>query len=338
MPELELFAWGEGLGLPSFDPFCLSIAAYLNLAGADWSFHECRTPSISPSGELPVLRAGVEPVVGTSNIIHTLQSKGLDMDSELSPLERAESKAFISLIEDNLYDALLYTWWMENENYTKSIHPTLTGSLTFFGRYNLPPKLKERAKIRLQSYRMLDYKGEKVPEVYIAAREAYRALADKLGDKNYFYGDSPSTLDAIAFGHLSLHAYPSLAVPKLFSLLAFEFPTLIAYCARLKEKIFPDPLILSPSTHPSIGAVVSDFYNNPGSYLRLVWEGVQTRMVPKTRKQTKEQRVQAFWKGVSITGAVVFFLGFVFVNGIVEIDTASYEDDSDEADDEGSSE
>ncbi|KAH6584545.1 hypothetical protein BASA60_000946 [Batrachochytrium salamandrivorans] len=321
MPELELFAWGEGLGLPSFDPFCLSIAAYLNLAGADWSFHECRTPS-----HLAKWRAACPPC----------WSRACGWNPPT--LFTHSSPRFISLIEDNLYDALLYTWWMENENYTKSIHPTLTGSLTFFGRYNLPPKLKERAKIRLQSYRMLDYKGEKVPEVYIAAREAYRALADKLGDKNYFYGDSPSTLDAIAFGHLSLHAYPSLAVPKLFSLLAFEFPTLIAYCARLKEKIFPDPLILSPSTHPSIGAVVSDFYNNPGSYLRLVWEGVQTRMVPKTRKQTKEQRVQAFWKGVSITGAVVFFLGFVFVNGIVEIDTASYEDDSDEADDEGSSE
>ncbi|KAI8926255.1 hypothetical protein BC831DRAFT_511793 [Entophlyctis helioformis] len=282
MSELELFAWGPGLDQPSFDPFCLSIAAYLNMAG-----------------ELPLLRVGVEPVVGTFNIIRTLKSKGIDLDTGLSDREKAESQAFIALIENKLYDALLYTFWMEGANYNKSIQPTLSQSLTFF------------------DYRDVQVKGETIPEVYLNAREAYRALADKLGDKPYFFGDRPSSLDAIAYGHLAVHVFPSLAVPKLFSLLTFEFPTLIAYCARLKGEI--------PLTRPSMRSMVSDFVKDPEPYLRFVWEGFQTKMVPVTEKKTKEQRVQAFWKGVSVVAAVGFFVGFVASNGLVQI---SIEDDN----------
>nr|KAJ3419356.1 cytosolic factor, phosphatidylinositol/phosphatidylcholine transfer protein [Polyrhizophydium stewartii] len=374
--DLELFSWGPGHDLPSFDPFCLSIAAYLNLAGADWSINECRTPSISPN-ELPVLRVGAEPIAGTFNIIRTLKSKagalagrlaahllhalrpacavhgpGLDLDSELSPRQRAESQAwvrsldqplpttvrppsrFIALIEDKLYDALLYTWWMENENYQKSTFPTLSRSLTFFGRYQVPAQLKEKARQRLMQYRDLRVDGETVPEIYLIARDVYRALADKLGDKPFFFGNSPTTLDAIAFGHLSLHAYPSLAVPKLFSLLTFEFPTLIAYCARLKNQIFAAPLVKSPLSRPSLRAILADFAKDPEPYLRFVWEGFQTKMVPVTEKQTKEQRVQAFWKGVSIAAGIAFFAGYVVVNGIVEVGYFPEHEDSIRSDDD----
>ena len=48
--EFELFAWGSGLNQPSFDPFCLSIEAYLNLIGVDWSVNICHNPNISPTG------------------------------------------------------------------------------------------------------------------------------------------------------------------------------------------------------------------------------------------------------------------------------------------------
>ncbi|EGF81828.1 hypothetical protein BATDEDRAFT_23480 [Batrachochytrium dendrobatidis JAM81] len=335
MPEYELFAWSAGLDLPTFDPFCLSIAAYLNLVGADWSIHECNTPGISPNGELPVLRAGVELVAGTYSIISTLQSKGLDMNSQLSPKDKAESQAFISLIESRLYDALLYTWWIESENYKKSTHPTLFENLSFFGRYSIPSQLKEKTKIRLQGYRMICIDGEMVPEIYVVARESYRALSIKLGDKKYFYGDSPSTLDAIAYGHLALHAYPSLAVPKLFSILTFEFPNLIAYCARFKQEVFATPLTPSLLVRPSLTNMIFNFVRDPEPYFCFYWNGFQNKMVSHDSKKLKEQRVQAFWKGASIVAAVGFFVGFVFANGIVQV---SFQDSDQERSEDDESE
>ena len=73
--DLELYAWGKGFGLPSFDPFCLSIEAYLSLCDVRWVLNDVSNPLVSPSGELPVLKIGSEPITGTSSIIKVLKSR-----------------------------------------------------------------------------------------------------------------------------------------------------------------------------------------------------------------------------------------------------------------------
>jgi hypothetical protein len=52
----------------------------------------------------------------------------------------------------------------------------------------------------------------------------------------------PTKLDAIAFGHLAFHAYPSLLESRLFSILTFEAPNLISFVARIKERYFNEPI------------------------------------------------------------------------------------------------
>ena len=81
---LELFEWGPGnefadflfiniLGFhkTSFDPFCLSIQAYLNCNGIKWVSNEYCSPSIYLLGILPVLRSGgsKSQIVSGSNAI-----------------------------------------------------------------------------------------------------------------------------------------------------------------------------------------------------------------------------------------------------------------------------
>ena len=70
---MELYAWGPGFGLPSFDPFCLSIEAYLGLCDVRWVLNTVSNPLISPSGELPLLKIDGEPIAGTSSIIKVLK-------------------------------------------------------------------------------------------------------------------------------------------------------------------------------------------------------------------------------------------------------------------------
>lgn len=133
------------------------------------------------------------------------------------------------MIEDKLHDCLLYTWFLEQENYqkTKSIIST---NFNIYNKY-LFSKQKNRVKTRLQNRK----------DFYETAREVYKALADKLGSQSFFYG-SVSTLDVIAFAHLSLHCYPSLKIPQLFSILTFEFPSLIAFVERMSTIVYATPL------------------------------------------------------------------------------------------------
>jgi len=175
-------------------------------------------------------------VTDVFKIINYLKKKGYNIDEKagLSKSELAESLAFIALIENNLYDALLYILWLENEkNAKKTQQQTYNKSLSFIDRYFMYGRIQESAKERLKDMEYVVINNEKVPEVYLNAHDAYASLATKLGNKLYFFGDKPSTLDAIAYGHLALHCYPNLQNPKLFTMISFEFPSLIQYCQRI---------------------------------------------------------------------------------------------------------
>ena len=192
---MELFAWPPGFDLSSFDPFCLSIEAYLGLCEVHWVLNSVANPLISPSGELPVLKLKGEPIAGTSPIIKVLKQKvisiykGHDLDHLLSTNEMFESLAFQSMIEDTLHDALLYSWYIENVNYSNVASAVLTNTSSFLSRYTLPQKLKNRVRNRLSNtQKVRDHTGKLVPEVYVMARDCYQVLADKLGEKDFFYG------------------------------------------------------------------------------------------------------------------------------------------------------
>jgi glutathione S-transferase len=185
---------------------------------------------------LPILKDGMTEVQELFKIINYLKKKGYNIDETagLSKSELAESLAFSALIENNLYDALLYIMWLENENNAKKTQQqTYNKSLSFIERYFLQGKIQETAKERLKDMELVKVNDELVPEVYLNAHDAYASLSTKLGNKKYFFGDKPSTLDAIAYGHLALHCYPNLQNPKLFTMISFEFPNLIQFCQRI---------------------------------------------------------------------------------------------------------
>jgi len=236
----ELYSWGSAYDLLSFDPFCLSAEAYLLFSNTEWELHESQS---TKSTELPILKDGMTEVSDIFKIINYLKKKGYNIDETagLSKSEMAESLAYTALIENNLYDALLYILWLENENNAKKTQQqTYVKSLSFIDRYFMQGRIQESARDRLKDMELIKINDELVPEVYLNAHDAYAALSTKLGNKSYFFGNKPSSLDAIAYGHLALHCYPNLQNPKLFTMISFEFPNLIQYCQRItnlfKEK------------------------------------------------------------------------------------------------------
>jgi hypothetical protein len=74
--------------------------------------------------------------------------------------------------------------------------PVFSKALPLLLRYQTPGQMKELAKTRLAGYRYIPTEDGELSEVYSAARRVYSVLAQKLGDKLFFYGDSPSSLDA----------------------------------------------------------------------------------------------------------------------------------------------
>ncbi|KAJ3010904.1 metaxin 1 [Thoreauomyces humboldtii] len=328
-PTLELFTWGPAYDLPSFDPFCLSAITYLQFTGARWVVNECNDPEISPRGELPMLRDSLlEPVVGSGKIISYLRKKGHDLDAQLDSKQKAAVLAYTTLFETKLYDALLHSWYISS-NLATSTRPTLAGSLRGWKGFRVPTQLQKKAEARVKGYRRTIYKGKECNEIYVLAREWYTVLANRLRDQEYFFGDSPTSLDAVAYSHLALHAVPTLATPHLFTILTFEFPTLHAYVLRIRERWFSEPILKAPT--PS-RALVATLLNAPREFVRRAF-GAHPAVV---KEKTREERRKDFTNIASLVGGIAFFVGFVWYNAIVRIDFGEDDGEFEEAEGEES--
>jgi metaxin len=123
-------------------------------------------------------------------------------------------------------------------------------------------------------------------------------------------------LDAIVYGHLALHVVPTMANPRLFTILSFEFPSLIAFCARMKPLAHRVELERSPLQRPSLSELFKDFLSHPETYVNWMFEGFQDKVVTE---RTKEERVEKFWRGLSVCAALTFFVGFAIQNKAIVI-------------------
>jgi glutathione S-transferase len=75
-------------------------------------------------------------------------------------------------------------------------------------------------------------------EIYAIGKADLDALSALLGDKPYFLGDAPTSVDATtyAFLALTLWAPPSgEEMPRHIRAL----PNLVAYCERMKARVYP---------------------------------------------------------------------------------------------------
>ena len=75
-------------------------------------------------------------------------------------------------------------------------------------------------------------------QVYRQAEECLALLATKLGDKEFFFGQSPSSLDAVVFAHLA----PLLKAPLPSAALQNHLKActnLTRFVGRILQRYFP---------------------------------------------------------------------------------------------------
>ena len=107
----------------------------------------------------------------------------------------------------------MYFWW-KDENYNKVSKKVYTSVL--------PYPLSE---IQLYFYKnnvqnqldVLQFKND--DDVEETANIVFATLSGKLGTQKYFFGNQPSSLDALVFGHLAVHLFAPLPKENLRNLL-----------------------------------------------------------------------------------------------------------------------
>ncbi|XP_056449201.1 metaxin-1a [Gadus chalcogrammus] len=238
----ELFCWEGDWGLPSVDPDCLVLLAYAKFAGAPLKVQKISNPWRSPSGSLPALRTNKGEVLSrTSDIIIHLRKQKYNADYDLSAREGADTLAFSSLLEERLLPALIHTFWMDSKNYVELTRRWYAEHLPFPLSLVVPGRMQaaQQARLRLgRSDEALDGGEELEKELYHDAAECMNLLSQRLGTSKFFFGDSPSSLDAVVFGHLAPLLKAKLPNAKLQQQLK-SLDNLTLFCSNILLLYFP---------------------------------------------------------------------------------------------------
>ena len=77
-------------------------------------------------------------------------------------------------------------------------------------------------------------------EIYLLGRQDLDSLSDYLGEKPWFMGERPTTLDASAFGMLANILWCPIESPLKEQLNAAT--NLAAFCERVRERYYPQAI------------------------------------------------------------------------------------------------
>jgi metaxin len=127
--HLQPAAWG----LPTARPDFLHVLTYCKLA--DVNYAVASEASFGGSSmadgkdEMPVMTTEQSAVTGANNIIKSLQGEGKDLDATLSPQERAETYAFIAVLQGTLQTAMDCEWYLNETNWFEVVKVRLVCDL-----------------------------------------------------------------------------------------------------------------------------------------------------------------------------------------------------------------
>lgn len=271
---LELHVYPPAFSLPSIDAHCIATIAYFSAALPESEYRLIAdTPNNNPTGELPALSNGSIWIAGFANIVDYIrqlnQEWDLDTRAELENSDRADLIAYTALITSRGQDLLDLSLYLSSVNYSAITRKTFSTFLPFPLSWILPHNLRAAAKARTAHLGLssLDIDSEEqqedknpVPEslrtktsptsilsspenaaqirLHGLAKAFLAPLQELRGQKRFFIGDRPTTLDCLAMGYLSLCLFPDLPSRWLAGAIRNEFQQLGAFVHDMQQLFF----------------------------------------------------------------------------------------------------
>ncbi|XP_066568085.1 metaxin-3 isoform X2 [Amia ocellicauda] len=203
---MELTCWGGDWGLPSVHTESLIVMAYAKFSGAQLKIMPIDLTWKTLTETVPALHFDRTTVTEPPNILSFLRKRKYNADFELTAKQGADTMAYIALLQEKLGPALLHTFWVDVENYSNVTRPWFASRTPFPLNLFLPGRQSSVALSRI-----LLTKGEPPlhnisdveAKIYSEAKECLNLLSHRLGTSQYFFGNTPASLDAFVFGHIA---------------------------------------------------------------------------------------------------------------------------------------
>jgi len=232
--SVTLYQFPRFFGLPNASPFCVKVETWLRMAGIAYDTTWVTNPGKMPKGKCPVVGHEGRLIADSTFILEYLDERfSPGLDDVLDTEARAVAHAFARMLEERSYWVLLHGRWVDDAGWAVTRR-------AFFGA--MPPGVRDavagimRRKVRRQ------LRGHGIglhsrDEIYALGAADLRAVSDWLGEKAFFMGDAPTSVDATVYGFV-VNALHSLDNPLAEA--ARFCSNLEPYCERMRERFFPE--------------------------------------------------------------------------------------------------
>ncbi|XP_039251916.2 metaxin-3-like [Styela clava] len=234
---IRLRIWAGAWDLPSADPDSLSVITYSKFMKAPLLLQEV-VPSETVTGTLPELQIEESVYNTTSNIFAIFRKEGYNADFNSNSIDQSDTMAYLALIDEKLKPGIIQNFWLNSENYVKVTKPAFSKSFGFLLSYWKLPQMRNKFELDLL-YRAPGNSSEREAYFYGEAKICITLLSNRLGNKDFFFGSTPTTFDAVAFSYLSVILKAPLVSTELKNHLT-ACDNLCKYCGRISQRYFKD--------------------------------------------------------------------------------------------------
>lgn len=236
--HIEIAVWEADFGLMSIDTDCLQIILYVRMTAAPVNFKSGR---ICGHDYYPTLTCADTKLTNVHDIIGYLRQRSYNLDYNLTPKQCSESYAFTNMVVQNMKAVTQYIWWLDARNYEELSFPWYSSKASLPFNRIYPHHCRKTAKFLIDEALSCSDDDPDVVKRYVSstAVQTFSMLAVRLGNKEYFYGNSPCSLDVTVYSFLASIVrvpFPSNDICELLN----SWPSLIDFVKRIDDKFFPD--------------------------------------------------------------------------------------------------
>lgn len=231
-PKLKLHQPPPGPNVPNSLPSCLSLETYLRMTKIPYE-NVYATKLTANKVKMPCIEYQGDKVQDAKFCIKYINKKfEVDPDSDLTCEQKAVCHAFQTMVDENTYWSLVYYRWVDNYHETKKYYDNMAPIMS-----SLRPKLDQNKCIKCMEAHGIGKHSKE--EIYCIAEADLRSISSFLGDKEFFMGSDPTTIDCTMFGLLANFVYGAPGSPQ-DKLIQEELKNLVDFCDRMKLNYWLD--------------------------------------------------------------------------------------------------
>ncbi len=192
-------------------------------------------PRKAPKGKLPFIRDGDKVIADSAAIIDYLKGRyGDPLDKDMTAAEQATALGYRRMMEEHTYFCIVQMRWMRDDTWSQ-VKTRYFSSMPAPLRWFVPGMARNQVRHDLRGQGIARHTDG---EIDAKALEDVRAISNFLGDKAYFLGAAPTSLDATGYGFLTSLLRAPFSLPTQAEV--DELDNLAAYCERLDRQYFTD--------------------------------------------------------------------------------------------------